>query len=249
MVRRYTIHATIAFYRPMRRSVFVLTTFFCLAISPLLSAQTLGFYGGAGISGDHFSFDKSVISHQASITTGPMAIAGLRYHTLQDFDVMLDASIGISKIKVPVPDGYKGNLKYEQLQSLVMLGSGLNIPLEKANLMPFIQIGAGFLDFWSMTVSDNGSQSAVFSTEDHNTDRWVVVCGAGVDYQFKLFLSSGLNLRFVYTPLNIFKEPETVAYASSLQGSEAIRLQGKLLQAQLTYRVNLPLAKWKERYD
>lgn len=233
----------------MMRSAFALATFFCLTISIPLTAQTLGFYGGAGISGDHFSFDKSVISHQASITTGPLAIAGLRYHTLQNFDVMLDASIGISKIKVPVPDGYKGSLKYEQLQSLFMLGSGLNIPLDKANLMPFIQMGASFLDFRSIAVGDNGSQSAVFTTQDYNTDRWVVVCGAGIDYQFKLFLSSGLNLRFVYTPLNIFTEPETVAYASSIQGSEAIQLQGKLLQAQLTYRVNLPLAKWKERYD
>jgi len=212
-------------------------------------SQTLGFYGGAGISADRFSFDKMVSDHSASFATGPMAVAGFRYHTRQNFDLFLDASIGITKVKLPIPEGYNASVKYEQLQSLVMLGSGLNIPLENSNLMPFISIGASFFDHWGFTSESGGSNSSISTNPDLNTNRWTIVCGAGVDYQFKLFLSSGLNLRFIYTPLNIFPEPLTVAVASNSQSSDAIRLQGKLLQAQLTYRVNLPLAKWKTDYD
>lgn len=227
-----------------------IVVFFALLISSFtIRAQTLGFYGGAGISFDHFAFDRTVVDRNASVATGPLAVAGLRYHTRQNFDITLDASIGITKIKIPVPDGFDGSMKYEQLQSLIMLGSGLNIPFEKSNLLPFIQIGAGFFDFWSVTTNVGGAQSAINSGKDQNTNRWAVVCGAGIDYQFKLFLSSGLNLRFVYTPLDVFKEPVTVASFSNQHGAESVQVQGKLLQAQLTYRVNLPLARWKDRYD
>jgi hypothetical protein len=228
---------------------FIVVCFALLISCFSIRAQTLGFCGGAGISFDHFAFDRTVVDRNASLATGPLAVAGLRYHTRQNFDITLDASIGITKIKIPVPDGFDGSMKYEQLQSLIMLGSGLNIPFEKSNLLPFIQIGAGFFDFWSVTTNVGGAQSAINSGKDQNTNRWVVVCGAGIDYQFKLFLSSGLNLRLVYTPLDVFKEPVTVASFSNQHGAESVQVQGKLLQAQLTYRVNLPLARWKDRYD
>jgi len=233
----------------MIRSLHRYLGFLVLLAPSTAVAQTLSFYGGAGVSGDHFSFDKTVVSHKASFTVGQLVLAGLRYHTLQDFDIMLDASLGINKIKVPVPAGYSGNMQYKQLQSLILVGSGLNIPVRKGNLMPFIQLGAGFLDFWSMTSSADGPQNAIITPKDYNTNRWTVVCGAGMDYQFRFFLSSAVNLRLIYTPLNIFNEPATVAYASNTQGTTAVRLQGKLLQAQLTYRINIPLATWREPFD
>lgn len=215
-----------------------------------LHAQTLGLYGGAGISGDRFTFNEQYVKDaSSSFATGPIALLGLRYHTLQNFDVTLDVSIGITRIKVPVPSDFDGKLHYQQLQSLIMVGSGMNIPLEKANLMPFIQLGAGFYDFWELSTSGGKVGSQVLKgNADYNTNRWTIVCGAGVDYQFKLFLSSGINLRFVYTPLEVFNEPANVNI-STKSGEKNIQLQGKFLQAQLTYRINLPLAKWKDDYD
>lgn len=222
---------------------------FFLALSATENrAQTLGFYGGAGVSFDRFSFDQMVLRAPASFATGPLAIAGFRYHTRQNFDIMIDATIGITKIRVPIPEQYTATMQYEQLQSLLMVGSGLNIPLDEANLMPFLQVGAAFLDHWGYLITSSGN-AAIGTRNDANTNRWVVMCGAGIDYQFKLFLSSGINLRVLYSPLDVFREPTGVANVSNAQGSELISLQGKLLQAQLTYRVNLPLAKWKDRYD
>ncbi len=221
-----------------------------LLFSPLFAAaQTLGFFGGAGISADLFSFDKQSVRAKSSFATGPLAIAGLRYHTRQNFDILLDASLGIAKIRLPLPEGFDGSLRYEQIQSVLTVGSGLNIAFEKSNLMPYIALGASFLDFWRLTAQGNGTHIRTGNNADLNTNRWSLVCGAGIDYQFKLFLSSGINLRALYTPLNIFPEAQTVSLQSSNYDKGSVALQGKFLQFQLTYRVNLPLAHWKEDYD
>gem|GEM_PF-1994597 len=228
------------------RTILLLMT---LLTTTIAQGQNLGFYGGAGISFDRFRFDPQLTGIKGtSLRSGPLAVVGLRYHTLQNFDLTLDASIGITKIDVPVPEGVDGHLIYEQLQSLIMVGSGMNIPLEKANLMPFIQLGGGFFDFWSLTAEAKGGAMSVKNNGDLNTNRWAVVCGAGIDYQFRLFLSSGLNLRFIYTPLEVFRE-SAIIHTEGVNGPADVRIQGKFLQAQLTYRVNLPLAKWKEDYN
>lgn len=206
------------------------------------SAQTFGFYGGAGASLDRFSFNSGYSKNEApaSLQPGPLAIMGVRCHTRQDFDILLDASLGIVKIKVPMPEAFEGKLTYDQIQSLIMIGSGLNIPVQNAHLLPYIQIGASFLDFWSLTASSHGSTSIATNERDFKSNRWSVVCGAGVDYQFKLFLSSGINLRLVIMPLDTFKEPAVIYYSISGKSYD-FSLNGKIMQAQLTYRINLPV--------
>ncbi|RYE01080.1 MAG: hypothetical protein EOP50_02630 [Sphingobacteriales bacterium] len=200
------------------------------------------------MSGDHFKFNSLYSKKGSSFRTGPLAVAGLRYHTLQNFDVTLDASIGITKIALPVPDGYKGKLSYDQIQSLILIGSGLNIPFEKANLMPFIQLGVSFLDFWELSETNSNGPAVISRGRDYRSNRFAPVCGVGIDYQFKLFLSSGLNLRVIYTPLDVFPEPLKIPLTYQADQTE-IAVQGKMFQVQLTYRVNLPLAKWKDDYN
>lgn len=221
-----------------------------LLLSPLFApAQTLGFFGGAGISADLFSYDKQSVRANSSFATGPLAIAGLRYHTRQNFDILLDASLGIAKIRLPLPEGFEGNLRYEQIQSIITVGSGLNIAFEKSNLMPYVTLGASFLDFWRLSAQGDGKNISTRNSGDFNSNRWSLMCGAGVDYQFKLFLASGLNLRAIYTPINIFPETQNIPLVSKNYNTGSVALQGKFLQFQLTYRVNLPIAHWKEDYD
>ena len=216
-----------------------------------VDGQTLGFYGGAGASYDGFIQDKNV-----SAATPPkkflataVAVAGLRYHTTQTFDLIFDASLGITRIELPTTKEANTRLQYEQIQSLIMIGSGLSLPIrDKATLMPYIQIGASFFDYWDLVEQGNNSYYSSNYKTDLKTNHWSLVCAAGLDYQFKLFLSSGLNFRCVYTPINIFETP--ISYSMSTRsGVEDYKVQGKLLQFQLTYRVNLPIAKWKDDYD
>lgn len=212
-------------------------------------SQTLGFYGGAGISYDGFLPDRSITTGKSGQTFLPsaFAVAGLRYHTLQNFDLTLDASLGITRTELPVTSEYKDTrLQYEQIQSLILLGSGLNIALNNgAHLTPFIQLGAAFYDFWDFVIQQKQTYYSTENTRDFKTNHWTVACGAGIDYQFRLFLSSGVNLRWLYTPVNIFREP--IAYElAGQQQSETFQLQGKMTQFQLSYRVQLPIKKWKD---
>lgn len=213
--------------------------------------QTLGFYGGAGASYDGFLQDKNVntVGSSKKFLPTAMAVAGLRYHTTQSFDVILDATLGISRIELPVTKEANTRLQYEQIESLVMIGSGLSLPVkDKATVMPYIQIGAGFFDYWDLVEQRNDSYYSSSYHTDMKTNHWSLACAAGIDYQFKLFLSSGLNFRCVYTPMNIFETP--IGYSiDTRSGTTDYKAQGKLLQFQLTYRVNLPIAKWKDNYD
>ncbi len=215
-----------------------------------LRGQSLGFYGGAGVGYDGFLRDKLVMNAKSGwpFRLGPQAIAGFRYHTRQNFDITLDATLGISGIEMPLRDKNNGKLVYQQIQTLIMAGSGLNISMnDDQNIMPFIQLGAGFFDFWDLvTVQQNGSSYSF--PNDYKTNRWVAVCGAGIDWQFRLFLASGLNLRCTYTPLNLFRDP--IPYSeNSIGGSNDMLLQGKIVQFLLTYRVNLPITRWESDDD
>ena len=222
-------------------------SFFLVCAKESIS-QTLEFYGGAGVTGDRFSFDKNLTDRSASMTFNPVGLIGLRYKTLQTFDIFLDATVGISSIKVPVSKELSGHIRYQQLQSLLMAGAGLNISTQQSTLIPFIQIGGCFFDYWDLVLRNNSGEYAVSSKNDYNTNRWTVVCGAGIGYRFRFLLASELNVRFLYTPLDIFEGPAVITMASSQQGMQEIKLQGKLLQAQLTYRISLPIKKWKDQY-
>lgn len=246
----YTILQTVPFMNIMFIRLFkclCLFSFFVVCATESIS-QTLEFYGGAGITGDRFSFDKELTDQPASLTANPIGLIGLRYKTLQNFDIFLDATIGISSIKVSGTEELSGHIRYQQLQSLLMLGAGLNISTQQSTLIPFMQIGGCFFDYWDLVLRNNSGEYALSSKNDYNTNRWTVVCGAGIGYQFRFLLASELNVRLLYTPLDVFDEPAVVTMTSSQQSTQEIKLQGKLLQAQLTYRVCLPIKKWNDRY-
>ncbi len=207
-------------------------------------AQSLHLYGGAGVSSDFFFRDEEVMeTGGVGILPSPVAILGLRFRTSQNFDLMLDGSLGTTRIGLPLPSGASGKHRYEQVSSLVLLGSALNIALEKNRwVLPSVHLGAGFFDFWNLR--GEGNHLELSSQTDVNTNRWVLICGAGVEYQFNLFGNSGLQLRALMTPLDLFPEP--VPYTVQVNGvPEAMGLQGKLTMLQLSYRIAVPIKKWE----
>ncbi len=210
-------------------------------MSGVAKAQSLDGYAGVGISYDGFIADKSVtkLHPQQPWLISPQVAVGLRYHTNQDFNLMLDAALGTSRINLPAPGNEK--VDYNQVRALITIGSGLYIPVvNNQSVMPFVQLGTGFFDFKSIRARNT---DYAYSPVDYNTKHWVVVFGAGVEYAFRMGLPSSVNLRVLYTPLNIFPEP--VSYYMRVNGQRnEYKLQGKLLQCQLTYQVHLPIAKW-----
>ncbi len=204
----------------------------------MASGQSVEVYGGGGLSFDGFFRDEEISKIKSSQTflVSPVAALGVRYQTNQNFDIMLDGSLGLNRIQLPVPDGSEHSLRYEQIAALVLAGSGLNIHLANDRVLtPSVHLGAGFFDFWKLETDDPLSQQ-----RDFKTDRWTVVCGAGLEYQFKIFVPTGVNFRLIYTPLDIFREP--VEYeVQGPNGVELLKLQGKLLQLQLSYRIYIPV--------
>lgn len=209
-------------------------------------AQSLNTYIGGGIGYDIFIRNKAVTANRSDkhILLSPQFVAGLRYYTSQKFNLMLDATLGLSRFNMPVNPPNTQKIYYEQVRSLITVGTGYYKQIdEEQSFMPYIQLGAGFYDFNSMTEKTPAGYVGIQT--DYNSKHFVAVCGAGIEYCFRFISSSALNIRGLYTPTDIFSRPvKYSAYGIDEKGPYA--LQGKLLQILITYQVNIPIVK--ERY-
>lgn len=215
----------------------------CMALAYTNSySQGLDAYAGIAAGYDGFFPDKQITPHPLSgrPLLSPQFVAGMRYQSQQNFNLMLDATLGISRFSMPIPAKAR-EYYYEQIRSLITIGSGLYIPLQnEQHVLPFIQLGTAFYDFESMT--EKTQKGYVGMSTDYNTKHWVPVCGGGIEYGFRFGIPSAIGLRFLYTPLDIFPEP--VRYdISGINKTGAYALQGKLLQFILSYQVMLPIFK------
>jgi hypothetical protein len=207
------------------------------------AGQSLDIYGGFGVGADKFSRDKTITTGNipSPVLFSPQLAAGLRIRPKTSFILLLDFTLGLSRIQLPAASS-NTKVFYEQTRSLITLGSGLFVPLERERyLLPYIQLGTGFFDFNQLRIKDG---TGSFNTlVDYKTNHWVAVCGAGVEYKFNLFFPSAINFRVLYTPIDIFPEPFKYSVNTS-SGTKDYTLQGKLTQLLLTFQVPITLRDW-----
>jgi hypothetical protein len=207
------------------------------------SAQALSTYLGGGISYDPFLRNKQVMPNKpdSRILLSPQFVAGLRYYTAQNFNLMLDVTLGISRFNMPVKTPNIQKFYYEQIRSLITVGSGLYMEIdEEQSFMPYVQLGVGFYDFSDMT--EKVPTGYVGIQTDYNSKRFIPVCGVGFEYTFRMVAMSAINVRALYTPVDIFPEP--VKYGvDGINKTGPYELQGKLLQFLVTYQINIPIIK------
>ncbi len=218
----------------------------CLLVNTNTRAQSLSTYLGGGIGYDAFIRNKDIMPDKLNrrVLLSPQFIAGLRYYTAQKFNLMVDFTLGLSRFNMPVKSPNTQQFYYEQVRSLMTIGSGLYIEIdEEQSFMPYIQLGVGFYDFSSM--EEKVPVGYVGIQTDYNSRHFVAVCGAGFEYSFRMIGKSAINVRGLYTPTDIFPEP--VKYGiEGINKNGTYALQGKLLQLLITYQINIPLMK--ERY-
>lgn len=204
-------------------------------------AQSLSTYLGGGIGYDVFMRNKAVTKNPLDrrILLSPQFVAGLRYYTAQRFNLMLDITLGISRFNMPVAAPNTQKFYYEQIRSLITIGSGLYIEIdEDQGFMPYVQLGAGFYDFSDMTQKIPTGYIGIQT--DYNSKHFTAVCGAGFEYSFRMVAKSAINVRALYTPVDIFPEP--VKYGTNgINEKGPYELQGKLLQFLVTYQFNIPI--------
>ncbi|MBS1773523.1 MAG: hypothetical protein JST82_11745 [Bacteroidetes bacterium] len=222
---------------------------FCLLILTHSSfAQTLSLNFGVAADYDFFLRNKQITTNKgrAGLLGSPQLIGGLRFHTQQNFDLMLDGTIGISRIDMPTELKGNNRLIYEQARSLITIGSGLHIELENEQVfMPFIQLGTAFYDFRGIT--EKTSAGSFSTAADYDTRHWEIVCGGGVEYVFRALGINALNFRVLYTPKDIFPQP--VKYDLMGQNNTGkYALQGKLLQLLFSYEIAIPIIRQQRSY-
>lgn len=226
------------------RTLYTLLLLVCLCHNT--HAQSLSTYLGGGIGYDAFIRNKDVMPDKLNrrIVLSPQFIAGLRYYTAQKFNLMVDFTLGLSRFNMPVKSPNTQQFYYEQVRSLITIGSGFFIEIdEEQSFMPYVQLGAGFYDFSSM--EEKVPVGYVGIQTDYNSKHFTAVCGAGFEYTFRMIGKSAINVRGLYTPVDIFPEP--VIYGTTgINKNGTYALQGKLLQMLITYQINIPLMK--ERY-
>lgn len=209
-------------------------------------AQSLSTYLGGGIGYDAFIRNKDVMPDKLNkrVLLSPQFIAGLRYYTAQKFNLMVDFTLGLSRFNMPVKSPNTQQFYYEQVRSLITLGSGLYMEIdEDQSFMPYVQLGVGFYDFSSM--EEKVPVGYIGIQTDYNSRHFVAVYGVGFEYSFRMIGKSAINVRGLYTPTDIFPEP--VKYGiEGINKNGTYALQGKLLQLLITYQINIPLMK--ERY-
>ncbi|OSZ82002.1 hypothetical protein CAP35_01660 [Chitinophagaceae bacterium IBVUCB1] len=212
---------------------------------PNAKAQSLHVFLGPAVANDIFLRNKSVTTNPVSryVLPAPQFVTGFRLKTQQNFNLMLDATLGLSRIHMPTQNNNAYKFSYEQVRSLITIGSGYYIQWEgKQSFMPFLQLGIGFYEFHNM--EQKTPIGSVGVATDHNTSRWIPVCGAGMEYRFGI---GGFNLRCVYTPLDVFKQP--VLYdITGINKTGPYALQGRLLQFVLGMHFNLKLFNREEYY-
>lgn len=217
------------------------------SISIKSHSQVLAGYIGAGIGADNFIRNRAITKDITTslLSSSPQFVAGIRFRPHTSFAVMADASLGMSKIGLHTANtSYR--IQYQQVRSMLTLGSGLYLPLEEEHyVMPFIQLGAAFYDFNDLVAKDNlGSYSI---QNDYNSKHWVVVCGAGVEYKLRLIVPATVNFRCLYTPTNIFPDPIKYTVESG-SATKDYMLQGKLLQFLFTIQIPFNIYKGEEDY-
>lgn len=216
----------------------------CLTIAHAgVQAQSLSICTGAAIVNDIFIRDKHEMTMKPSgkILLSPQYVIGFRYFTAQNFNLKLDATLGLSRFNMPdnYPNTYE--LYYEQVRSMITIGSGLYKEIdEDQSIMPYVELGTAFYDFSSMTQKTPAGYVGLIS--DYNSKHWVALVGAGFEYNFRLGLPSAINFKALYTPTNIFTSP--VLYdVDGINNKGPYRLQGKLLQLMISYQFNIRLIK------
>ena len=225
----------------MKAFIFLLVVFYPAG----LFAQHWMLYVGPGITYDGFLRDKEVMPHvnKTSFEPGAGIVLGGGYSTEKGFNLFLESTASLLAIQYPMPGGDKNSSNYySHFQLRVMAGSGPAFSLveDEVLLIPYIQLGAAYMTEWDGAFGGSkGSGTGIRITKNAQKNLFMPLCGFGINYRFKAFLPVDLNVNVVYTPLNIYKDP--VEYtATTAQGSQDMRLQGKLLQAMLTCRIHLP---------
>ena len=227
----------------MQKSVWLLLlSFFIVGRS---CAGEWSLYTGGGLSYDAFLRDKEVMTTKSKwpFQLGANILVGASYRTEIGFNVFADCNTGITRIQMPVPDVKKSNNFYEQTQVRFMIGSGPKLLVgDKGNFItPFIQLGAAYFNnFGTSGVGKDDENVSIMIKQDIDRDSWRVVFGAGLDWQFAAKNPSSINLQFAYTPLPIFLEPVDYVAATN-KGVYDLKMQGKLFQTVLSYKVYFPL--------
>lgn len=216
---------------------------FLLISSKTVAGQGWTAYAGAGVGYDAFLRDKTITTHKVGwpFQVGATVLAGISYYTASGFNIFADMNVGLVRIQFPVPEVSKSRNHYELGYTRLMLGSGPRINVgEKGNFVtPFIQLGVmGMSTFGSDGVGDDDQAVRVLLKDNSGlTNSWLVVAGAGIDWQFNAIVPSSVNLQCSFTPLHMFDAP--IGYiASTKKGSYDLALQGKLFQLMLSYKVH-----------
>lgn len=220
-------------------------TFFSIA---QVHAQELLGDGGIGIGYDGFFPDKNVLQYSSKwpFQISPQAIFGMRYNAKNGFDFFFDATVGVTRVQFPVPDMAKSGNFVNQFTMHFMAGSGPRMEInEKSAIIPFIQLGAGFYGNWGNMTHQSGEDVTITTDKSISSNRWVVLAGGGLEWQFYAIIPSSINLQFTYTPMNIYENPLPYT-ATTTKTSTDLQLQGKMLQMMLSFRVYLRVKKWDE---
>ncbi|XZF12573.1 hypothetical protein ACTHGU_12355 [Chitinophagaceae bacterium MMS25-I14] len=204
--------------------------------------------GGIGIGPgvDVFLRDKSVNQYSTKfpVQLSPQTMLTLRYNATNGFDFFLDATLGVTRVEFPIPDEGRSHNYLKQLACHFMAGSGPRMEIsEKQSLIPFIQLGAGYYGNWGNSQQNQDNNISVTTSNAIYNAKWVVLVGGGIEWQFYAIVPSSIQLQFTYTPMNIFENPLPYT-VNTVSSSTDLKLQGKMLQAMINFRVYLRAKKW-----
>ena len=213
----------------------------CLLQCPAARGQWY-YTAGIGIDNQLFLRDRQISPYKVSlpIQARPFFQTGLRFQRPGGFDLFATMSLCIPAIELPTPDGTKSRIMADLVNIRLMAGSGPHITLgPHSALLPFVQLGAGFFDHWGFRTL-NSKHMLVTGTYDINSSNWHVLFGLGADWQFRAYVPSSLNLQINLAPLPLFREPIPYTIAGP-GGVYNLQLQGRLLQASISYNISLRL--------
>jgi len=91
-----------------------------------VAAQQWTGYAGAGVGYDGFLRDKTVLKYKSKwpFQVGGRVFIGGSYYTESGFNVFGEASLGLFRLRFPVPEVPKSRNFYEPGQFKFMIGSG-----------------------------------------------------------------------------------------------------------------------------
>lgn len=221
----------------------LLYTLFIVSATGSVWAQGWTTYAGGGVGYDAFLRDKTVTTNKVAwpFQVTACILGGVAYHTASGFNIFSDANWSLLRVQFPVPGIKKSRNFFEQTQLRFMVGSGPRIDIgTKGNFItPFIELGASYVNDFGNSGVGNDDEKVNVIMKDYNYEaHWMAVCGAGIDWQFNAIVPSAINVQLLYTPLNMFPEPLDYT-ASTTKGTYDLKLQGKVLQFLLSYKVHI----------